>query len=239
MLYFAIVEDHDSERQLLRRYLEAWAKSHGEELVIREYPTAEAFDFDYSQDKRVDCALLDIQMPGKSGVELARSLREKDQNLALIFITGIVDYIQEGYELEALHYLLKPVKEAELARCLDRFIEKRKTMPASILVKTDDAYLKVQVDEILYLESERNFLSLHLKNQRILLTRAALQDFKNELGDSFLICHRSYLVNLKEVEQIVGRELILSSGERIPISRRKLTEVNDAFIRQHKKGASI
>ncbi|MDO5737994.1 MAG: LytTR family DNA-binding domain-containing protein [Eubacteriales bacterium] len=234
MLYFAIVEDQSAERQLLRNYLEQWASSRNQDLVINEFPSADAFDFAYSEDQRVDCALLDIQMPGQSGVELARRLRQAGQELTIIFITGIVDYIQEGYELEALHYLLKPVKKEDLNRCLDRFLQHQKTAAPALFIKTEDGHRKIIIDDLLYLESERNDLHFQLKDKQQLTVRAALQDYVERLGDNFVLAHRSYLINLAAIEQINGHTIILSSGEQLPVSRRRLSEVNAAFIRYHR-----
>ncbi len=108
----SLCDDNDSERTYIKSLVDGWAESTGRDIVLSEYPCAEAFLF--SDCGSAQILLLDIEMPGMNGVELAKKLRKENRLLQIIFITGYSEYISEGYDVAALHYLLKPVSADKL-----------------------------------------------------------------------------------------------------------------------------
>jgi DNA-binding LytR/AlgR family response regulator len=120
----AICEDEKVQVELLEKHVKIWGEQRNIKVIIETFYSAESFDFNWSMDKRYDVLLLDIQMPGQNGIELAKKIREEDDIINIIFITAIPDYIQEGYDVEAINYLIKPVDEKKLYECLDRALEK-------------------------------------------------------------------------------------------------------------------
>lgn len=109
VIKIAIVEDEELQAQLIRKYVEKWAEEKNIKTIIESFHSGESFNFSWCVDKSYDILLLDIQMPGINGVELVRKIREKDWLINIIFITAIPDYIGEGYEVEAINYLIKPI----------------------------------------------------------------------------------------------------------------------------------
>ena len=109
-LNIAIVEDESIHADLIERYIGDWAKEKHIRCQFRKFPNAESFLFEWEENRIWDALFLDIQMPGTNGVELARQIRTQDGKVAIVFTTGITDYLQEGYELAALHYLIKPLE---------------------------------------------------------------------------------------------------------------------------------
>ena len=122
MRKIAICDDESAQAALLEGYVTQWAAQRGETVKLCLFPSAEAFLFAWEEEKDWAVLLLDIQMGGLSGMELAKKLRKADSSLPIIFITGVPDYVEEGYEVEALHYLLKPVRPEKLFSSLDRAI---------------------------------------------------------------------------------------------------------------------
>ena len=113
----AIIEDEQLHSDLLISYIKKWAdirKISSKNIIINNYENAEQFLFDYDDEKSFDVLFVDIQMSGMNGMDMAKKVREKDKNVSLVFTTGITDYIQEGYEVEAMHYLIKPLKEEKV-----------------------------------------------------------------------------------------------------------------------------
>ena len=117
---FAICDDEIPQQDSLKRMVLEWAGARRFTARIACFPSAEAFLFHYEEDKSFDILLLDIEMAGINGVQLASAVRKDNKEVQIVFVTGYMDYIADGYDVEALHYLLKPVTEGTLYAVLDR-----------------------------------------------------------------------------------------------------------------------
>ena len=122
----AICDDSPQDAQFVQNILNRWSAERGAELRVEHFPSAESFLFRYEEDKAWDILLLDIEMGEMDGVSMAKQVRRENETVQIVFITGYSDYIAEGYEVAALHYLMKPVKEDKLCAVLDRALEKHK-----------------------------------------------------------------------------------------------------------------
>ena len=110
----AICDDRAEDAQLVAQYVREWGESREESVALEMFPSAEAFLFAYDEDKNFDLLLLDVEMGGMDGVTMARRVRAENTAVQIVFITGYTDYIAEGYDVAALHYLVKPVREEKL-----------------------------------------------------------------------------------------------------------------------------
>ncbi|MBS5586583.1 MAG: response regulator, partial [Clostridiales bacterium] len=110
----AICDDEASALEHTRLLAQAWAEQAGHAARIETFLTAEAFLIQYEEDKAFDLLLLDIEMARMNGVALARTVRAQNREIAIVFLTGYADYIADGYDVEALHYLLKPITREKL-----------------------------------------------------------------------------------------------------------------------------
>ena len=122
----AIVDDSSVDAAFVEEILNAWAKTQQVVVQPERFPSAEKFLFRYADDKAWDILLLDIEMGAMDGVTMAKKVRTHNEAVQIVFITGYSDYIAEGYEVAALHYLMKPVNKDKLFSVLDRALEKRK-----------------------------------------------------------------------------------------------------------------
>ena len=161
MYRLAICDDNQADVSYLQALLEKWAESAQTSLKIESYPSAEAFLFQYEEDKSFDLLLLDIEMGRMSGVELARRLRRENRRVQIVFITGYMEYIGEGYDVEALHYLLKPVTQEKLCSVLDRAAERLKSKEKELCLSLPGAVVRVALCEIRYLEVQRNYVTIY------------------------------------------------------------------------------
>ena len=116
----AVIDDQPADRDYIAALVSRWAKDRDTAVTAVPFPSAEAFLFDYSEDKNFDILLLDIEMGAINGVELAKTVRAENNAVQMVFITGFPDFIAEGYEVSALHYLMKPVDRDKLFSVLDR-----------------------------------------------------------------------------------------------------------------------
>lgn len=232
-LTIAICDDNENQIKELRRRLDEWSADKPFALAIDEYVSAESFLFHYP-DKPCDLLLLDIEMKKLNGMELAKKLRADGDMLPIVFITGYSDYMNDGYEVEALHYLLKPVDKTKLFSVLDRYIN-RHTFKNEIMLFCEGKTLHISSDAIMYCEAVGKKTHAHTKEQT-LICDTGISSMAKSLSDTFTICHRSYIVNLRFVRSIDKTVITLDNGETIPLSRRLYKEVNDKFIQFYTKG---
>lgn len=158
----AICDDDKKQIMLLRKMLNNWLSDKPFALDITEYISAESFLFYYA-DNPCDILLLDIEMSGINGMELAKKLRTKGDMLPIVFITGYSDYVTEGYDVEALHYLLKPVNEDKLFAVLDKFAD-RNVCFEQIILPCGGETVKVSPDSIIYIEAQGRKTAAYLSD---------------------------------------------------------------------------
>ncbi|QQY79647.1 LytTR family two component transcriptional regulator [Keratinibaculum paraultunense] len=197
--------------------------------------SAEAFHFEWLEDFSYDIILLDIQMAELSGIELAKLIREKDKHIQIIFVTAIPDYIGEGYDVDAINYLIKPISEEKLRECLSKAINKKEIQPKSILIEIDGGVHRIYEDSIMYLEIEGHELFIHQEDKTISI-RKPLSEMEELLSmDEFIKPHRSYLVALKYIKYIDSKKITLKNRTTILISRGNSKEVQRKFFNYFKR----
>lgn len=125
-LRIAVCDDAEEDRTYVSGLVKDWAAQAGHQAEITAFSSAESFLFRYAEDKNWDILLLDIEMGAMDGVSLAKRVRKDNEAVQIVFVTGYSDYIAEGYEVAALHYLMKPVSGEKLFAVLNRALEKRK-----------------------------------------------------------------------------------------------------------------
>ncbi len=227
-MLISLCDDNISERSYIKSLVLDWSVQSGAYVSVREYPSAEALLFDYD-DHCPDILLLDIEMPGMNGVELAKSLRARAEAVQIVFITGYPDFISEGYEVEALHYLLKPVTREKLYEVLHRAILKISQAERKILVPYDGGETALSLREIHYIEAQRQYSVIHAASGEYRL-KTPISELETRLDEYFLRVQRSFIVNLREVLRIHRTEVILKSGETVPISRGMADRVGQKII---------
>lgn len=230
ILNIAICDDEKIEVELLNTYVKNWAKRNRIKLEIEFFYSGESFEFQWQADKSYDILLLDIEMPGINGVELAKRIRKKDDQLDIIFITAIPDYIGEGYDVSAINYLIKPIREEKLYECLDRSIEDIGRDKKTILIDADGDIIRINQEDIVYIESISHEIEINTIKDKY-ITRKNIGVIEKELDKgAFVRCHRSYIVGLKHIKKITKKNVEIDSGHLVPVSRRQYKKTNKAFI---------
>lgn len=225
----AICDDSREDREYITGLLNRWASETNRCLVIQSFLSAEQFLFQYEDEKDFQILLLDIEMGKMNGVELARKIRELNRDIQIVFTTGYPDFIAEGYEVDALHYLMKPISEEKLVKVMEKAAANLRKAEKYILLQDNGEVLKVAADAIIYIEVFSHSCVIHTKEGNV-ETRTAISKMENELGTGFVRAHRSYLVNLEHIRKIGKAEIELENGETVPLARRKYVEVNLAFV---------
>ena len=233
----AICEDVAAERDYLIGLLQKWKQLGGHTLQTSAFLSAERFWSAYEDGYRPELLLLDVEMPGQNGMELAKRLRQLHDDTPLVFITGYSDYMAEGYDVAALHYLLKPVSEQALERVLNRTLEQLRHQRKFLLCTSDGVTQKLYFDEILYVEVFSHTVTIHGDGGKDYLLHMTIRELEQELGNTFCRCHRSFLVNLARIHQIKKTDILLDSGVVVPMSRRLAADVNQAFFAYYRREA--
>ncbi len=229
----AICDDNISQAEYLSTYVHAWLSKTGNLAIIKIFPSAEAFLFEYAEDKDYDILLLDIEMGKINGIELARRIRHDNETIQIVFTTGYYDFISEGYEVSALQYLMKPVSYEKLESVLNKAVKNLERPRRAIIFDIAGESLRVYEDEIVYAEATAHSCIIQTKSQRFEV-KSGIAHIKKLLGDNFIACHRSYIVNIAYVKSIAKIDICLDNGLKIPLSRRRYDEVNRLFITYYK-----
>ena len=136
----------------------SWIAHEGNRCEVRTFASAEAFLFEYEEDKAYDILLLDVEMNNMSGIELAKRIRKDNSRAEIIFITSYFEFIGEGYEVDALHYLIKPVSAEKLMQVLDKAAKKLTANPPSVVISCEGETVKLYEADILW----RNYFCIKI-----------------------------------------------------------------------------
>ena len=226
--HIAICDDNTADIQYLSTLLQEWAGQKGTLLRTDTFPTAEAFLFHYQEEKDYDILLLDIEMEKMDGVTLARTIRRENESVQIVFITGYSDYIAEGYDVAALHYLMKPVQKEKFCQVLERALEKLHRSEQMLTLQLPGEVLRIPLHQIHYLEVCRNYVTIHGKQDYTI--KKTLGEFESLLNACFFRLGRSYILNLSRVVRITRTQVTLQNGSVLPLPRGMYEPLNRAVI---------
>lgn len=233
MLNIAVCDDESVEIEYLTSLIQQWSAMTDTAVRVISFSSAEAFLFKYEEDKSFDVLLLDIQMKAMDGVELAEKIRKTNDSIQIVFITGFTDFFSRGYDVSALHYLIKPVKKEKFFEVLSKAYDNCNKKEAYILVNVDNENLRINLKDLFYIEAFGHSSTLYCKNNEYTV-KMSVSEIKDSLDESFLYCHRSYIVNLKHILKLSKTDLFLDNGKTVPVSRRMYNDVNMRFIKYYK-----
>lgn len=226
----AICDDEEVQQRLLQKYLEEWAAVYKLPLETEVFASGESFAFAWEDDKDYDLLILDIEMGKLNGMELADHIRRQDEQLPILFVTGYDQYMARGYEVAALHYLMKPLNKAKFFEVLDKLRLKGR-QEEKLLFQTEAGVLALPLSRVWYVEAMGHQCVLYTGEEEYAL-HSSISEMERYLGGhrEIVRSHRSYLVNMQHISAIVKSELILDDGRRIPVSRGAEKMVNQAFV---------
>lgn len=183
------------------------------------------------RDKPYDLVFLDIEMPELDGITLAKKLRSLSDKVYIVFLTSHIEYALEGYEVNALRYLTKPVNIDKLKEVI-KYVQERETSARQIIIKEDGEKIVVDVNDVIYMEAQnQNVRIVTCNNEHII--RYNISDFEEQLkNDGFFRIHRGYLISLAKVKKLSKGDVIMELGKdevSLPVSRSNLKTLKDAL----------
>ena len=225
----ALCEDEAVERDQIAGLCRDIFSALGVQAEVVPFPSADDLRRTVEAGRTAfDLYLLDIQMEGTTGLELAQWLYDQGVRDRVIFITGNPEYALAGYEAHPLHYLLKPVSRERLEAALGRALEKHGAQ--AVLFQRGGQAVPLLVEEIRYLESLNHGVVVHLGDGEQAFSVPLTEAERLLPAGIFRRCHRSYLVNLTWVERATHAGVLLKDGERLPMSRTFYTEFQNAIV---------
>lgn len=219
MYTIAIIEDQEADRAQIQAYVDRYSQEQNRQFRICQFAEPMAFLAHYTGD--YDLVLLDIQLPPFNGMEIARRLRAIDPTVALVFITNMEQFAVEGYQVDALDFVVKPINyyrfKAMMGKALGVIAQNREK---EVVVRSASRILRLPISQIYYVQVQDHLLVYHTA-QGPLEAWGKLTQVEKELEPwHFYRCSSAYLVNLRHVQQVLG-DTVEVAGERLPISQRR------------------
>lgn len=182
-----------------------------------------------------DIVLLDIKMNGLNGIEIAKELQKQGRDSYLVFITALKEYVFDAFEVSAVNYLLKPINNEKLYSTLDRIINRITVEDDKFLsLNNGKEFKKIRLDAIMYCEASNHIMFVYTING-MEQCKYKIEYMETELNENFFRCHRSYIVNFKYVLSYKEGLAFLSSGEKIPVAKRRQQEFMKALLLYQRK----
>lgn len=228
MIKIVICEDEKEQQELLKLYMDKIFEGLSIKYSLEIFNSGEELLKRYSKDTQL--LLLDIQMGTINGMDTARKIREIDEDVEIIFITALIEYVLEGYEVRAYRYLIKPIKYDDLRNNLLNCIKEIKIKNKYIIVKEQGNRIKLDINEITYVEVQKETITIHTLS-KIYKINETMNNIEKEINCTrFFRCHKSFLVNLEHIKSIKQYIAVLENNEEVPISRYRFKETKDKFF---------
>lgn len=233
MIRLAIVEDEDTFAQALQGHLERYGQEKGVSFAITRFSDGDEIAQDYAGG--FDLILMDIQMRFMDGMTAAERIRERDEEVLIIFITNMTTYAIRGYAVDALDYIVKPVEYFSFSKKMDRAMDRLSRLHHSerhlLTLTLRSGVKKIDVEKLLYVESEGHNLIYHTRSGEY-RERRRMQDLCDELEPlGFFRCNKGSLVNLALVDGVEDGCALLGE-DRVPISRARRSDFMAALMEQ-------
>ena len=216
-MHIAVVDDDQEMRALLADYIMRFSEEQKKAFELSEYASADALLKDYRAV--YDIIIFDIDMPGTNGMDAARKVRETDSRVTILFVTNMAQYAINGYEVEAVDYIIKPIGYYDFSMKFHRAVQKAaQKRPERLALATTEGTIQVNVSDIQYIEASAHYLVYHLPTGE-LRVRGSIKEHEAEMARRhFSRVQRSFLVNLAHVEAINVTEVVVA-GQRFSFGR--------------------
>lgn len=234
MMRIIVCEDECHDQQMVCEAIKSWMEStNRQDISYACFRSSEDLLERWENGLAVDLLFLDIQIPGElGGMELAQKIRSKDPNVSIVFVTNFANYVYDGYVVNALRYLKKPVQTKQIWDCLEIAYRRFSLLSQeSIVVNARGQRFVLRYSDLIYMESKSHYLQLHLTNsEEAMEVRTRLQDFARQLPQSlFVQCHRGCIVNLEHIRRFSKTTLTMSNNCTLPISQTYFLSLESAF----------
>ena len=235
MYNVAICDDTEEERLQAAEYAGRFFEREGIEVRIDTYAAGREL---LESGREYDLYLLDVLMPGMSGIDTAQALAEDKDHPVVVFITSSLESAVEGYRVEAAGFILKPVEEENFWSTMERVVRRRLGVKKAVLsVVHNRVNVELPLERLAWFENRLHRVFVTLTDGEVISIHQKLTELQEELGGypGFLRCHQSYLVNLEQVERLEDSCFYMKDGQMIPISRNFYKQSKNAYYHHRLK----
>jgi len=231
-MHIAICDDNIDELSRITILLEDYRLEIDGSVTYETFTSALEL-METMNSRRFDLLLLDILMPGITGMDAAKEIRRTDSEIPIIFLTSSREYAVESYRVEARDYILKPARKEEIFPSISKQLAKYKQDDAYLTLKTENGIVKLPFSQIVYVEVINRSVYFNLVNDEVKKTYGYLSDYENDLLSDpyFFKSHRSYIVNLRQVSELNKEGFTTKSGKLVPVSRDAYSKTKAAYMK--------
>lgn len=228
----AIMEDEQIYCETIKDYLRLWGCETKNTIEIFTFSGSEAFLIEWETSQNFDVIFFDIIMQNSNlnGLDVAAKIREENDDSFIVFTTSVVDYMQEGYHVEAFRYLIKPLDYEDVKECMDKiFLRLRSKQNTTLTIKCKNEVTRIPYCNILYFSSIRHYIETHTYEK----TYKHMQKFQSlllSLPPEFCRCHRTIIVNIEAIYAISKAEIVLVNQQKLPISESYLKTLKEQYM---------
>lgn len=213
-----VIENEITQLNMIEKLLYEWADTGNVDLFLHKYPSGEDF---FEKSSSCDCPcnlyLLDIQLDGMNGIEIARKIKSVNPDSNIIFLTSFKEYVFEGYDVHAFNYLIKPVERKQLFHNLD---EIRELVSQRSYTFTDqNSTVVIPMNDIMWFTVNRHYIDIHTSKGESYCQIGNLRDIVQKLPSEFIQCHRSHIVNMAYIRSFSRSSILLENETSLPVGR--------------------
>lgn len=239
-----ICDDEKIYLKSISEKIDEWARNNNcwKDVIIRTFHSSEDLLDAWENGLIIDILFLDIQIPNElSGLDIAKQIFEKDDTIPIVFVTNYSEYACDGYQVNALRYILKPFSFSEISECMNIAWNRWQLLQTnSITIKTKKQTYILPYKNIFSFESLGHYVVVRCINNTIIEYRAPFSVLQAAIdSDLFVRCHRSFIVNVLYIRRVQSSEVQLSNGQRIPIGKKYLNDFLNAFTRYYQGGEIV
>lgn len=196
---------------------------------------------EYAYTHRIDVLFLDIDMPDLSGFKIAKKLNEKSNGgILIVFMSAYDNFVYESFDYFPFAYIRKNNVSNDLPKVVSRIVENLSAKMRYITLPCGKQEVKVNLSEIAYFESKKNYYEAHLTNGEIYSCRGTLTQLESDIGAfDFFRIHNAYIVNLENVGRVIGNRYVTVNGVTLPIAQKRSKGFKEAFLEFTRRNIGI
>lgn len=231
-MYIAVCDDQREDRENLTALLHAWQKERKATCRCQAFCSAGEL-LDAAAKEQFTLYLLDIMMPGTSGMTAAQEIRCFDSTANIIFLTSSPSFAYESYSVKALEYLLKPISSKLLFPILDRLYQQEQLPQDGLTVKSGATLIRIPFSQLSYVEVNGKHLYFNMSNGQVRTIAASMKDYETALlaQEEFIRIHRSYIVNMRQIAEFSLNGVHTFSGQNLPVSRLLYPQLQKSYMK--------